>query len=339
MIAGVGLTLAVVAAVTLTLTAVRHDDTETPIGSTGAAIPTQGPVGVPGETSDGGPPPPRSGAWVGAVVQSADFTADGRIKAIQNWESVMGRQMDLVHTYHTWDDPFPDQVDRWAVNSGRTLLLSWGGTDTRMIQSGRYDDLIRQRAEDLKAWGKPILLQWRWEMDRPNLHTQVWGPQDYIAAWRHIRYIFARAKVSNVSWMWCPTSEGFASGRAQQFYPGDDEVDWLCADVYPGEKDQSFSARAADFLQWAKDHPKPVMIGEYGAYGGFPGGQQEWLRQAAQVAEANPSIKGLIYFNRDDVSKRPRTQLNLLDNSDAVATYRQLVAEPYFNPRSLPVTR
>jgi len=230
-------------------------------------------------------------------------------------------------------------VDRWAVDNDRTLLLSWGGTDTRTIQSGRYDDLVRQRARDLKRWGARVLLQWRWEMDRPNLQTQIWGPEDYIAAWRHIRTIFAEEKVRNVSWMWCPTSEGFIDGRAQNYYPGDAEVDWICADVYPGEDDEDFAARSQAFLDWAKDHPKPIMIGEYGAYERFPGGQQAWVRQAAEVAKANRSIKGLIYFNRDDESKRPRTQLDLRDSADAVSAYRGFVADPYFNPRSVPVEK
>ena len=336
--AAIGLVVAVAAVVVAAVTVFRHDDTSTGLAATPTAAPnlTAPPGGAGG---GGGPKPPKTGAWVGAVVQPPDFTKKSEEQAVLDWESQMGRKMDVVHTYHTWDNPFPDEVDRWAVANGRTLLLSWGGTDTRVIQSGKYDDLIRQRAAAVKAFGQPILLEWRWEMDRPNLQSQIWTPEDYVAAWTHIRAIFARAKVTNVSWVWCPTADGFASGRAQKYYPGDAQVDWTCADVYPGENDSSFQTQAAAYLDWAKQHPKPAIIGEYGAYGGFPGGQATWVQQAAAEAKQNPLIKGLVYFNWDDQSGRPRTQLSLRGDNDAVGAYRAFVADPYFNQRSLPVSR
>jgi hypothetical protein len=337
--AAIGLVVAVAAVVVAVVTAARHDKDRTGL----AVIPTSPPaISAPatsggGGRTGGGPPPPKSGAWVGAVVQPTDFTKEGEEAALTGWETQMGRKMDLVHTYHTWDNAFPDDVDRWAVAGGRALLLSWGGTDTRVIQTGRYDDMIRQRARDVRTWGKPVLLQWRWEMDRPNLQTQIWSPEDYIAAWIHIRAIFRTEKVTNVSWVWCPTADGFADGRAQKYYPGNAQVDWTCADVYPGDEDTDFATKAAPYLDWVKRHPKPSIIGEYGAYGGFPGGQAAWVDQAAAVAKKNPLIKGLIYFNWDDENRRPKTQLSLRGNGNAVNAYRAFIADPYFNPRSLPV--
>ena len=54
----------------------------------------------------------------------------------------------------------------------------------------------------------------------------------YVAAWDHIRAIFTAVGATNVSWVWCPTGIGFEDGRAKPYYPGDNEVDWVCADVY-----------------------------------------------------------------------------------------------------------
>jgi hypothetical protein len=39
--------------------------------------------------------------------------------------------------------------------------------------------------------------------------------------------------VQNAAWVWCPTANGFADGQAAAFYPGNNEVDWICADAYP----------------------------------------------------------------------------------------------------------
>jgi Glycosyl hydrolase family 26 len=330
-----GVLVAIVAVVGAVLAVVNHDDSGTNlVGPTTVTTPPLSPG-----TPSGGPKPPAQGAYVGAYVQpDADYTPTGRIDAVTDFEKQTGRQLDIVHSYHPWDDEFPDQMDKWAVDNNRMLLLSWAGTDTRVIQTGRYDDMIRQRARAVRALGKPIFLQWRWEMDRPNLRASIWTAEDYIAAWRHIRKIFADEKADNVSWVWCPTAAGFTENRAAPFYPGDSDVDWVCADVYTGQGLDDFGTAASAFLDWAKGHPtKPIMIGEWATSDLFPGGQTAWLDQAKQVAQDNPSIKALVYFDANDKTKGPRAQLAL--KGDAVGEFGDLLSEPYFNPRRLPVGR
>jgi hypothetical protein len=335
LVAVAGVLVAIVAVVGAVLTVVNHPET------TGLGGPTPGTTPPASEPQpSGGPRPPAEGAYLGAYVQpDADYTPQGRIDAVTAFEKATGRQLDIVQTYHPWEDDFPDDSDKWAVDNGRMLLLSWAGTDTRVIQSGRYDNLIRQRARAVKALGKPIFLRWRWEMDRPNLQASIWTPQDFIAAWRHIRTIFAQEKATNVSWVWCPTSIGFSdSDRAAPYYPGDSDVDWLCADVYAGQRLDAFEDAAAGFLTWAKAHPsKPIMIGEWATSDLFPGGQTAWLDQAEKTTQANPSIKALVYFDSDDKTKGPRSQLAL--KGAAVGRFGALLADPYFNTRRLPVGR
>jgi hypothetical protein len=335
LVAVVGVLGAVIIVVGAVLTVVNHPQTPGLGGPTPGTTP---PASEP--QASGGPRAPTDGAYLGAYVQpDTDYTPQGRIDAVTQFEKAAGRELDIVQTYHPWDDEFPDATDKWAVDNGRMLLLSWAGTDTRIIQSGRYDNLIRQRARAVKALGKPIFLRWRWEMDRPNLQASIWTPQDFIAAWRHIRTIFAQEKATNVSWVWCPTAAGFSdSDRAAPYYPGDSDVDWVCADVYTGQKLDTFEEAAAGFLAWAKGHPtKPIMIGEWATSDLFPGGQSAWLDQAQKTAQDNPSIKALVYFDSNDKSKGPRAQLAL--KGAAVGRFGDLLAEPYFNTRRLPVGR
>jgi hypothetical protein len=337
-LAAAGVLVAVLAVVVALVVVANHDDQSSAIaGPASSSLPSAPPV--TGSTT--GPKPPASGAYLGSSVQPVqDYTETGRIGAVRGFESEVGRQLDIVHTYHTWDDEFPSQADKWVTNSDRMLLLSWAGTDTRVIQSGRYDAMIRARARAVRNLGVPIFLEWRWEMDRPNLQASIWSPQDYIAAWRHIRAIFAQEKATAVSWVWCPTADGFTQGRAAAYYPGDTEVDWVCADVYPGPKDQDFGTNARAFLDWAKQHPtKPAMIGEFGASDQFPGGQTAWLDQARQTARANPQIKALVYWDSNEVEKGPRARLSLRGSPASVDAFRTLLAEPYFNSRRLPVSR
>ena len=70
---------------------------------------------------------------------------------------------------------------------------------------------------------------------------------------------------TNVSWVWCPTAEGFGSGDAPDFYPGDDQVDWLCVDVYAGSSRHDRRPDAAVPARSCARHPtNRSIIGEFG---------------------------------------------------------------------------
>ena len=204
-----------------------------------------------------GPTPPAHGAFFGARVKGATYTDSADIAAVAHLQQDIGRRLAIVHVYHLWQDPFPSSSDLAFLRQGSTLLLSWSGTDTRAIAAGRYDSMIRQRALAVKALGRRIFLEWRWEMDRPGLQAQIHSPADYIAAWDHIRSIFAEEHVTNVGWVWCPTADGFATGKAPAYYPGNSAVDWVCADAYPGYGPyRSFANIVTPFLSWASQPPQ-----------------------------------------------------------------------------------
>jgi hypothetical protein len=280
-----------------------------------------------------GPRPPAHGAYFGARVRGTAYTDSADIAAVDRLQQDIGRRLAIVHVYHLWQDPFPSPSDLTFLRQGSTLLLSWSGTDTRAIAAGSYDSMIRQRARAIKDLGKQIFLEWRWEMDRPGLQAQIHSPADYIAAWDHIRSIFAQEHVTNVGWVWCPTANGFATGQAAAYYPGNHEVDWVCADAYPGYGSyRSFANVVAPFLSWASRHRKPVMIGEYGVPDTY-GAQQraQWLLDAVQTVRADPQIKALVYFDAN--AKRAYA---LGPGSPALEAFRRIAHFLYFNPAGQP---
>jgi hypothetical protein len=277
-----------------------------------------------------GPRPPAQGALFGARVKGTAYTDSADIAAVTQLQQEIGRRLAIVHVYHLWQDPFPGRSDLTFLHQGSTLLLSWSGTDTREIAAGRYDSMIRQRARAIKALGRQIFLEWRWEMDRPGLRAQIHSPADYIAAWDHIRSIFAQEHVTNVGWVWCPTAHGFATGQAPAYYPGNNEVDWVCADAYPGFGPyRSFANVVAPFLSWASQHRKPVMIGEYGVPSSY-GAQQraQWLLDAARTVRENPQVKALVYFDAD--AKRA---YSLSPGSPALEAFRRIAHFAFFQPQ------
>jgi hypothetical protein len=161
----------------------------------------------------------------------------------------------------------------------------------------------------------------------------MWSGEDYIAAWKHVRSIFRQEGATNVSWVWCPTAEGFIRGDAPPFYPGDDQVDWTCVDVYAGNLFQPIGRLMGPFLQWAAQRPKPIIIGEFGvakAWGSA--GRAAWLRDAERTFKANRQIKAVAYFESDPEGNGPQQQFQLTGDPAAFRAFARLTQDPYFNP-------
>ena len=280
------------------------------------------------------PTPPARGAYLGAWVGPDVFTQANEILAVDSLQQQLGRKLDIVHTYLKWQAAFPTTSDMTFLNQGSMLLISWAGTDTQQIISGADDSWIRTRALQVKALGKPVFLEWRWEMDRPNLRSQVHSGADYVKAWDRIRAIFAAAGVHNAAWVWCPTAKGFSDGQAAAFYPGDGEVDWICADAYPGPGSYvSFASTVDPFLSWASHHDKPVMIGEFGVPESYSAQQRaQWLRAAQQVVVADRQIKALLYFDATPAGQDPAGSYSIGGDGPALAAFRSIAKQAYFNP-------
>ncbi|MBC6459072.1 hypothetical protein HKK72_14360 [Actinomadura sp. HBU206391] len=286
------------------------------------------------------PTPSAQGAYFGAFVEpSRSYRGrPGPLGAVTGFEASLGREMDVVHTFRNWDQPFPREADTAVLNSNRYLLLSWNGTDTKVVASGAGDRVIRERARAIKATAKPIFLRWQPGMDRSALRSRINSPADYVAAWKHIRAVFRQEGVDNVAWVWCPTAAGFADGKAAEYYPGDEEIDWICGDAYPGTGAdyRDVSEAMKNFMDWAKSHPKPIMVAEFGVPRSYAGRRAEWLRKAAKTLQ-NPQVKAVVYFDSDKAGKTSAERYSLGGDQAATSAMREFATTPYFNPRNLPV--
>ena len=133
--------------------------------------------------------------------------------------------------------------------------------------------------------------------------------------------------------MWCPNASAFNDGEAQKFYPGDDVVDWICADGYnwapgrPGDEYRSFREIFAGFYAWASLHDKPIMVGEYGVQESAPGEKAQWITDARQAIKVDfPLLRALVYFNSNkDYDWR------LTTSDSAFEAFRQMAHDPWFN--------
>ncbi|KUL36619.1 glycosyl hydrolase [Actinoplanes awajinensis] len=276
--------------------------------------------------------PPATGAYVGAWIKPEELTHVGRLAAVGELESSLGRRLDILNTYRRFDQLVGTASDQEFLDQGQSLMISWATGDNRSILDGEHDRLIKQQARAIRKVKRPVLLRMRWEMDRPNLRATMWSGADYIAAWKYVRAIFKKQHADNVSWVWCPTAEGFIRGDAPDFYPGDDQVDWNCVDVYAGTQFQPIGQLMGPFLQWASKRPKPIVIGEFGVAKAWGSANRAaWLRDAERTFKVNKQIKAVAYFESDPDGNGPNQQFQLTGDKAAFKAFHSLTEDPYFN--------
>ena len=297
-------------------------------------------VGDSGGGGGGGSPreallaPARGAHWGAHHKVSNSAPAGDQQAAIKAFEAAVGRTLGIDMWYEPWGNSFPDWREEWDLAGGRIPMISWGKTKTTDITAGKHDAYIRARADGLKALGQPVFLRWFWEMDGTRNADVAVSPSAYIAAWRYLRGIFDERGVTNVAWVWCPNASGFEDGSAQRFYPGDDFVDWVCADGYnwypsDGRDYQSFEDKFVAFHDWTVARGKPAIVGEYGSQEMEEGRRAVWFDQARESLKTRLSgIFAVVYFH----SYSSDYDWQLLSEPDALAAFAAMGADPYFNP-------
>lgn len=269
---------------------------------------------------------------------STELNTADRAPRFRQLEADAGRQYDIGHVFHAWDKPIPTVDDLMHLDDGRILMISWNGTDTKEIASGVHDDWIRTQAQAVMDLEQPLLLRWLWEMDGRRKIELVHSGPDYVAAWIHVRSIFDEVGATNAQFVWCPNEFLFwDDGDPEPWYPGDEHVDWLCADGY----NWATSTTAAewvqadhifeDFVAWAAPRNKPIIIGETGSNEAEEGAKAQWLRDLPGVLESElPEIDAVVYFDKDFTGfGSPDWRVDTTESS--YQGWIDMSNDPYFN--------
>jgi Glycosyl hydrolase family 26 len=291
-----------------------------------------------------GPLVPRSGALLGAYVDpdgrwGGNSTQESEISHV---ESLLGRKLAVVQHYYSWTNTFPSGLEQWDIAGGRIPLVSWHGASLSAIISGKYDSLIRARADGLRALGAPVFLRWCWEMNgdwsdcdgsHNNSPGATDGPAKYVAAWRHIHDMFAAEGASNVIWIWSPNNEDVPSAswnHYTNYYPGDAYVDWVGIDGYNWGDTRSWSSWSAFSALFAGVYSayasrKPILVAET-ASAERGGSKAKWISDAHAALESRfPSVAAFLWF---DVNKENDWRFN--SSTSALQAFRSLANDPYF---------
>jgi hypothetical protein len=325
---------------------------------------------VPAPTRPTGKLVPAHGSLFGVHTIPDPATAKSPADmGIVKREADAGRKMDIDNHYYASFDAalpsgggkpiMPGWREQWDITEGRIPMVSWGGADVDLIISGKYDAAIDAAAQRFQALGAPFFLRWFWEPDgtRPSKADLSKTPEKYVAAWRYIHDRFAKAGNTNAVWVWCPVSLDFypPSGQsdpnlppdhainpkgAQPYYPGDDVVDWMCADGYdwapnkPGTRYEPFQELFQAFYNWAVPHHKPLMVGETGVQENNPGDKTRWLEAAhVSMTQHYPDIVAWLYFDTKNANGL-NNEWWLESDPGSYQAWKDMAADPYFNVKA-----
>jgi beta-mannanase len=188
----------------------------------------------------------------------------------------------------------------------------------RAIARGDYDFYIVPWAKAAAAYKRPLFIRFAHEMNDP--YRYPWGPQngnrpdDFVAAWKHVHFIFEKMGATNVLWVWSPH---ISMPWFEYYYPGPEYVDWVGVGVLNYGTVASWSRWWSFHQILEKAYPilvnmkKPIMISEFGTVG-TGGDVNEWYRQAFYHIDHTYSrgVRALIFFNQPRDVTMPGMELN-----------------------------
>ncbi len=299
---------------------------------------------------------PQCGAWWGAYVP---YAPNGSLKdAVYAFEKKLGRRLDLVYNYHDMSGNELDgqllTPDEQELGKDRLLMLAWESTVWREphhadytedqlgwqnIASGKYDaEIIDPQAARIKAYGKRVFFSFDQEVDA-RIKEGAGTPEQYVAAYRHLRDRFEELGVDNVVWVW--TVSGFLDNAElfKQLYPGDDYVDWIGMDQYnyflchdtTDWKDFERSQRPTyEWLRANISDSKPVMLAEFATVPdpAQPLRQRDWYTAIPGAVKKMPEVRALVHWNRPVDGENCDLTVNA---GPGLQGYREAGRNSYFN--------
>jgi hypothetical protein len=251
------------------------------------------------------------GAWVGS-------SHIGNYNLLQTFESTVGKDVSIWDWIQLWNRPddsenraeFDTALMNQARNNGIIPMVSWAPeagdpndqfVNLQSILDGTQDAYLTAFGQAAAAWGHPFFVRLMWEF------TGEWTaeycpfidgntPTIFVQAWQYIVDKVRAAGGTQISWVWCPADLGDSVSKLQSLYPGDQYVDWVGTDVYPGAG-QSFSSAAQTELNNIRSVApnKPVMLPELGYT--YSDGNSWWSNFLGNVLPNNyPYIKAVVIW-------------------------------------------
>ncbi|MSV35895.1 MAG: endoglucanase [Bryobacterales bacterium] len=264
-----------------------------------------------------------------------------QVQAVEAWQ---GKKHAVVNLFTDWTNTpkvmntlFGQQLPNiW--NNGNVPMVTWepftGGQTPNDIEAriaaGQYNPYIANWAGRMKAFlsgpdgvygnadDRRAYVRLGHEM---NGNWYPWSPAvggnsplDYVAMWTRVRGVFSALQIdpAHLQWVWCVNAEDVGGFTAEQFYPGNDYVDWVAIDGYNWGASQTWSTwkSPSDIygpmlarVRATTGNRKPVALTEFASTSATASGvsvpvKSTWIGELFAYASTN-QIKMLCWFNTD----------------------------------------
>ncbi len=218
----------------------------------------------------------RPGPLIGIAVPG------GRAVEVRDVELVTGATFDIIRMFVRWDDTFPSPDSQSLIEANRRLHLSirpvdssgaaipWAELATAQPGEDRYDELV-QWIDRVVALGPGTYFTINHEPETADSRSNGTA-DDFIAMWRRTVDLLRERGGTEIRTVWTMTNGAFSDGRASEWYPGDDVVDVIGADIYnwftcqgTDRPWQELDALMAPALAFAQNREKPLALPEFGS--------------------------------------------------------------------------
>lgn len=295
---------------------------------------------------------PEHGLYYGATYDldpSVNRLSDiGQIETYPKENSAFLIYLEFGHNIQDFD-----WLISQAKEAGGGLLLAWNAYEV-------YDDMsqneayIIQTANYLKNLDIPVFLRYGAEFNIAE------GFENYEGFIENFRYVtdLVRSKTDNVAMVWSPNDISASDRNHEDYYPGDDYVDWVGLSTYTSyyfgvKKDYGSQQEAIDnqYFTGSKANPlnkikdivttygdrKPIMISENGI-GHYSKVANEDLtdwakiqlqRTYAYVPLMYPQVKAIFYFNTH-IESNTRNIYALYENKEMQEAFVDLTASDVY---------
>jgi hypothetical protein len=290
------------------------------------------------------PSDPTCGRWWGEALDPGRASL---LSAVSSATDAVGRRLDIVHTYHVWNDPFPTAEESQLAREGHLLMVGWKPITSSgqpvswsSIADGDQDAVITADALRLRALDRPVLLSFSYEPER--LIGITGTASQFAAAFRHVHDVMTRAGATNVEWVWTVMGldDSYWHRTYHQLWPGARYVDWISWDPYNWascreERWRSFLSIVQPFYRWVTTQGFgnfPLMLSEYGTVSdpAHPDRKASWFSDEADALSRLPRLRALVYFNLPSPPASCDWQTTTSPTSESA--FRKLAASADFRP-------
>ena len=305
---------------------------------------------VPGERGSA-----VDGIMLGATPEAINgFRQDG----VAEIESQIGRQLDLVRVFETWDSTFPSAFHDEMIAGDRLMVVSvrprraggsivlWSDIVDAAPGSQIHNEMVAW-AQALRDTGVPVWFALHHEPEAAG--SSGYGDSaDFIAAWRALVDVFRAQGADNVDFAWIMTSWSFEVDQsddrhAAKWYPGDSYVDLIGSDAYnwgqcrqsPTDYWRSLEDTIEPQRQFGLDHPdKDLLLAEVASTerpSDWGDAKAEWIDDARELFK-KPGWEQFVAISFFDVidDTYPYCHWPVDSSPEALAALVDLAADPFY---------